>query len=311
MPDSVIAENRDNSDERAGQADWANMPPLSSEAAQVIRSLAERAAAFEKGGQQVDELGLFHDRLKADLSLGMKVQRNSVLGDAPDLSEIPGQTRISLSRNFETELPSYEEVIRARRSVRDYTGKPVDLDTVGRLLWLGFGVKSHVRAYGRQGLPTFHAPTGGGLQSTRIFLIAHNISGLKRGVYEYSPDEHALILQFNGEVRWKMFELCAFQDWIAHASGIIALATDMPRVRWKYEERGYRLAHLDAGVIAQNMHLSATALGLGSCLVFGFVDEDMDRFLGLAGGSDEFSSLVMPFGHVTPRYSLARAQADD
>ncbi len=286
------------------------LPGLSREAVTLIEELAERAAALEKAGRKVDVLALFHDLLQADVALGIKVQRNSVLGDPPQRPSREECARVTLPREFEGALPSFTEVVRNRRSMRDYADTPVDLKVVARMLWLGFGLKSRVWAYGRAGAPTFHAPTGGGLQSTRVLLIAQNIDGLARGIYEYDPEEHVLTVISHGEIRWKLFELCAYQDWIAHAAGIVALTSDIRRVRWKYEERSYRLAHLDAGVIGENMHLAATALGLASCLVFGFVDEDMDRFLDLAGGSEEFSALLMTFGLPIPRYAVARRKTD-
>ncbi|GAB4573041.1 MAG: hypothetical protein Tsb008_06960 [Rhodothalassiaceae bacterium] len=293
-------------------ADWTDMPQLSQGARELVKALAARAASMEKSGRRVDELSLFHERLKADLTLGIKVQRNSVLGDMPEPKPAgDGTLKISLPHQFESVLPSFDEVVMRRRSVRDYMDTPIELARIARMLMLGFGMKSRVRAYGRQGIPTFHAPTGGGLQSTRIMLVAHNIEGVARGIHEYLPETHELLLLSPGEVRWKMFELCAYQDWIAHSAGVVVLVTDLQRVRWKYEERSYRLAHLDAGVIGQNMHLAATALDLASCLVFGFVDDEMDRFLGLEGDADEFTSILMPFGRQVPRYMLTtRASAD-
>jgi len=305
MPDTLRVEKTAQPDDV--QESLSN---LSTEAQALVQTLAARAAALESEGCKVDELALFHQGQQADLMLGIKVQRNSVLGEAPDLSvPIEGAPKIALPQDFPEVDRPFEEVIKRRRSVRDYANKAIGFEELAHMLHLGFGVRGRVRAYGKKGLPTFHAPTGGGLQSTRILVLAHNIEGLKRGIYEYSPDGCFLQELSHGEIRWKLYELCAYQDWIAHAAGVIALVTDLNRVRWKYEERSYRLAHLDAGVIGQNMHLAATALDISSCIVFGYVDEDMNRFLGLKGGAEEFTSLLMPFGRAVPRYTLpVRAQ---
>lgn len=300
MPDTVRGEEQT----RHGTFEDV-LSSLGSETQALVRNLVERAATLEKAGRKVDELALFHQGQEADLMLGIKVQRNSATGEIPNIDELSeDKSTTALPQGFAKIGRSFEEVIKRRRSLRDYTDEAIGLEQLAHMLHLGFGVRGRIRAYGKKRLPTFHAPTGGGLQSTRILVLAHNVDGLKRGIYEFRPDGHTLHELSQGEIRWKMYELCAFQDWIAHAAGVIALVTDLKRVKWKYEERSYRLAHLDAGVIGQNLHLAATALDIASCLVFGYVDEDMNRFLGLKGGAEEFTSLLMPFGRSVPRYNL-------
>jgi SagB-type dehydrogenase family enzyme len=55
------------------------------------------------------------------------------------------------------------------------------------------------------------------------------------------------------------------------------------RTRFKYGLRGYRFALLEAGHVAQNVVLTATALGLAAVPLGGFYDRPTDEFLGLDG----------------------------
>ena len=82
---------------------------------------------------------------------------------------------------------------------------------------------------------------------------------------------------------------------------IIFIAPDVSRLTWKYgTSKSYRLAHLETGVVCQNIHLVATALGLGSCMVFGFDDEQIDALLGL-DGRREFTTLLIAIGNKLDR----------
>ena len=55
------------------------------------------------------------------------------------------------------------------------------------------------------------------------------------------------------------------------------------RSKWKYKQRAYRYVYLDAGHIAQNVALSAVALGLGSCQIAALYDEEANVLLEVDG----------------------------
>jgi len=49
----------------------------------------------------------------------------------------------------------------------------------------------------------------------------------------------------------------------------------------KYGDRGYRYILLEAGHVMQNLNLACTSLGLGSCNIGGFFDDELAGLLGL------------------------------
>ncbi len=55
------------------------------------------------------------------------------------------------------------------------------------------------------------------------------------------------------------------------------------RSKWKYKERAYRYIYLDAGHIAQNLALSATSIGLGSCPIGAFYDDQVNQIIKVDG----------------------------
>jgi SagB-type dehydrogenase family enzyme len=69
------------------------------------------------------------------------------------------------------------------------------------------------------------------------------------------------------------------------------------RSKWKYAQRAYRYVYLDAGHIAQNLALSATSIGLGSCQVGAFFDDEINQILGI-DGTEESVIYLGVVGHL-------------
>jgi SagB-type dehydrogenase family enzyme len=63
----------------------------------------------------------------------------------------------------------------------------------------------------------------------------------------------------------------------------VLLVGNFPRTKFKYGERGYRFALLEAGHLAQNILLIAEALGLGALPVGGYVDAHLNALVGVDG----------------------------
>jgi SagB-type dehydrogenase family enzyme len=73
----------------------------------------------------------------------------------------------------------------------------------------------------------------------------------------------------------------AFHKYAAYlAVGLVAL---FARVQWKYVDRSYRYALLEAGHLGQNVYLAATALRLGPCGIGAYFDDDLNRLLDVDG----------------------------
>jgi SagB-type dehydrogenase family enzyme len=64
---------------------------------------------------------------------------------------------------------------------------------------------------------------------------------------------------------------------------MLFITAQFERSLFKYRDRGYRFILLEAGHVAQNMNLAATALGLGSVDIGGYFDRQADELLGLDG----------------------------
>ncbi len=69
----------------------------------------------------------------------------------------------------------------------------------------------------------------------------------------------------------------------SQSAAVIFLAGMVQRTIRKYGDRGLRYVFLDAGHLAQNMCLTATAAGLGCMTTCGFYDDEANDLFGLDG----------------------------
>jgi SagB-type dehydrogenase family enzyme len=193
---------------------------------------------------------------------------------------------------------SFEAVLRARRSIRGFSSEPVSLAQVGQLLWAAQGVTGTT---GRT------APSAGGLFPLSITLVTGNVDDLDGGVYRYLPDGHRIEPTAGADLR-PALDAAAIgpQPWLANAALIIVIAADLDRAAEHFADqppkgqRGQRYVHIEVGHVAQNVHLQATACGLGAVFVGGF-DDAAVRALDpspIAAGHQPLG--LIPVGHIRP-----------
>ncbi len=135
----------------------------------------------------------------------------------------------------------FEELLQTRRSVRAYDRKPFPEELLDRIL-------EAVRT----------APTAGNVQAFRVKVIRDE------------KTKNALI------------PACHGQSFIAAAPVILAFMACPSESKEKYGERGEKLYSLqDATIAVYTAHLTASELGLGSCWIGAFKDEEVSRVLQL------------------------------
>ena len=230
---------------------------------------------------------------------------------APDLhKEFVWAEKIQLETKLPPIAESISEVINSRTSVRDFKRTALSLKKLSALLDHSCGVRDTVSAYNRRDITLRNFPTPGGLQCSEFYLVANEVEDIPQGLYHYNSTQNHLELLERGNFRWRVVNCCSQHEWLAEASVVIFIAPDVSRLTWKYSTySSYRLAHLETGVVGQNLHLVATALELGSCMVFGFDDEYTDSLLGL-DGLQEFTTLLIAIGDKIDKKSLLQKFTD-
>jgi SagB-type dehydrogenase family enzyme len=182
------------------------------------------------------------------------------------------------------------ETINWRRSVRSYTGDAIDLQQVAALTSSAAAVTCHVDVglvEGGEATLSFRAaPSGGGLYPVQLYLAALRVDGLQRGIYRYDPLEHQLCQTGDAADVGKLLECFAVSDdvlSINRASLIFLLVGTAWRSMRKYGDRGLRFVFLESGAMAQQIHLAAVALGLGSVDCASVYEDEAHEVIRLDG----------------------------
>jgi SagB-type dehydrogenase family enzyme len=212
------------------------------------------------------------------------------------MKEYPGQPFFSLPSERAPFTASFQEVMQKRESFRDFVRKPMSLIELATVLETAYGVKGRSNAYGVPNFPMRAAPNAGGLQSIEVYAVTFDVEGLEPGIYYYNADRSGLIQIDRGLMRRRVHQICLFlQEWISEAGAVLFLTCNLDKLFWKYGKKAYRMTHMDAGVVADHLHLTASAIGLGSCLVSGMFDQEAARLLGV-DGRREFPTLAVCLG---------------
>lgn len=175
-------------------------------------------------------------------------------------------------RGFGEPLPAkttLEEAIVTRRSVRKYSPSPLSVSELSSILLWSIG--GSIRPY----------PLLGNYRVT-CYLVVRNVTELGPGVYRYLPEEHELEQLVRGDFSMRLAAAALGQEWVARApiNIVLCTASDSPD------------AELEAGMVGQNIYLSATSLGLGTVAVGAFYDDDVASLLRV----DERPLYIFPIG---------------
>jgi SagB-type dehydrogenase family enzyme len=198
----------------------------------------------------------------------------------------PGARRFDLPGREQDREVSLGEVLARRRSVRDFELRPLELEVAGRVL------SSSYRCRPGSSGPERPTPSAGALYPIELYLVTRSISGLPDGLYHYDALSHQLELRREGPLYDTLADLCLGQPMVSRANLTVVLTANCQRTMWKYGQRGYRYVWLDAGHLAQNLCLTATAEALGAVTVGAFFDAELNILLDLPAGEEDAVYIV-------------------
>ncbi len=170
------------------------------------------------------------------------------------------------------------ECLKNRRSIRRYSDTPITRKELSNLVWATQGVTEKI---GHHLLRT--APSAGALYPFETYLYLNNVEGFEKGLYHLHVASFSLEELKKGDFSKELAEAALGQRMVARA-GVVFLWSAVPlRCMAKYRNRGIRYIFLDLGHLCQNLQLAATALGLGSCPIGAFFDDELNELLELDG----------------------------
>ncbi len=183
---------------------------------------------------------------------------------------------------------SIEQALQARRSVRSYKAAPLEIADVSQLLWAAQGITNE-RNYRT-------APSAGALFPLETYLISYNVTDLTAGIYKYDPLQHELHLIKEGNFQQEVAAAAYNQSCLRNAPLAIVINGVYERTTGKYGERGVKYVHMEVGHSAQNIHLQAVSLSLGTVVVGAFNDNELSEIMSLP--DQEKPLYIMPVGRI-------------
>ena len=171
---------------------------------------------------------------------------------------------------------SLEQAIAERRSRRHFLPKPLTPEQTGQLIWAAQGKDA------KSGYRT--TPSAGATYPLELFVVNSD------GLFRYLPDEHCLEKLTGQDLRAELASAAWGQGFIEDAPLTLVFAAQFSRTTGRYGQRGIRYVYMEAGHAAQNVHLEAQVLGLGSVPVGAFDDASVSKVLSLP---DELEPVYM------------------
>lgn len=160
-----------------------------------------------------------------------------------------------------------EKAIAARRSKRNFSSKSLTPKQISQLCWAAQGQE----AGGRYRT----TPSAGATYPLELIIVTGD------GLFHYLPAEHSLKKLTGLDLRNDLASAAWGQEFIEAAPLILVFTAEFSRTTNHYGERGIRYVYMEAGHAAQNVHLQAEALGLGSVAVGAFDDNSVSKVLSL------------------------------
>lgn len=178
-----------------------------------------------------------------------------------DAIELPG-----------TELPaiSLQQVLHQRHSARDYASQALDLQALSALLQHAAGLRQQ---HNRTGFGRTY-PSGGACYPIQLYVQVKRVNGLAAGTYLYESAGHQLS-------RLSKQADLANQPFHPDCAVVLLMVNNWSVQSRKYGDISFKLALLEAGHLAQNLTLAATALSLSSIPLQFYFEHEINQQLGL------------------------------
>ncbi len=168
------------------------------------------------------------------------------------------------------------QVLKTRKSVRDFGPEPLSRQTISNLLWAAWGVN---REDGRR-----TAPSASNRQEIDVYVV------MADGAYLYDAKANALQPVAPGDLR----KFAGTQAYVAAAPLNLVYVADTARLGGD-DAAKLATANADTGFIAQNVYLFCASEGLGTVVRGSLNRDDLGKALNLRAG--QRITLAQSVGH--------------
>lgn len=188
------------------------------------------------------------------------------------------------------------QILKNRKSVRKYKKYPISLKELHYILHYSYGISRSLPIYGSERGKWYYrmVPSAGALYPLEIYIVTLN-SEIEKGLYHYRPRESYLELIKRDFSIEELNEIIFAEPTVqlSKASLVIIITAIFERMLFKYGDRGYRFILMEVGFVSQNISLICEALGLGSCMIGRYLDDEVNKFLGVDGLTESALNVIV------------------
>ena len=218
----------------------------------------------------------------------LSVSDQSLRLPAPPLEKAPPTDAVVIPlpdpRGIHVPERGLREAIEARRSIRRYARDPLTVEELAYLCWCTQGISEVQAPY----YTLRNVPSAGGRHALETYLLVNRVDSILPGLYRYLSFSHMLVPIDTGQgITDRIMAACLGQAFVRSSAVTFIWSAVIYRMAWRYSERAWRLVHLDAGHVCQNLYLAAGQVGCGACAIGAFDDLQIADVLGI-DGTDEF-----------------------
>lgn len=193
-------------------------------------------------------------------------------------------------------LPTFDAIAH-RESRRKYSAKSITLAQLSFLLWATQGIRKKLVVEGATKYRRM-SPSAGARHPFETYIAVERVDDLAPGLYRYLNLEHRLAqLRAETGLAEKVGKASCEQVWMRDGA-VVFVWTALPyRTEWRYGPRSHKVIAIDVGHLCQNLYIACETLGLGTCAVAAYVQEQVDTLLGV-DGEEEFTVYLAPVGQI-------------
>lgn len=248
---------------------------------------------------------LYQENSKLDKFSMMQLGENIGLFSVPYVSQRASQPYKCYPQSKSINMDDYSgkkqtagslfDILSKRRSVRKFADYELSMGELYSILHYAYGVTSEQEMEGGAyswALRT--VPSAGALYPLELYLFV-NRAAIQNGLYHYRVDTESLEL-VDKHLSLDLFRDCVVTEPYIQMSDsccLLFITSVAERVLLKYGERGYRFMIQEVGATTQNVSLVCYELGLGSCIVGGFLDDKLNNLLDVDGTLETIQSVVV------------------
>jgi nitroreductase len=215
------------------------------------------------------------DFTRRDLVIGAGLAAAGVVGSTG--AQAAGESIKLPAPRTDGGLPLMQALLK-RRSIRAYSDRDLDEQTISDLLWAAFGINR--RESGDRTAPSWRHSI-----ETDIYACT------KAGVYFYEPKAHELRRVLEGDIR----ATTSAMVFAGSAPVVLLYVADLARMAQAPRAEQDKFAHVDGAIVGENVYLFCASAGLAT-VILGTVDRTgLPKRIGLR--DDQVVTFAQPVGY--------------